>query len=153
MTIIRITSITPKDYKKILGYHREHVRLNFPDSVVRPHLFKKQLEANIKDRHAYFFLVKDEKKDIVAFFWFRIENDPYKLPRPYRYLDLRYIHVDPHSRGKGIGSGIMEFVNVFAKQKKCREVRLGTFAGNNASIHLYKKYGFEIYRVIMRSFL
>ncbi len=154
MEIIRVRSFTKNDYKKIFEYNKEHIIHNFPDSIHRDNLLKTAIDKDLHNPRAYFFFAMDEEtKKPIAFLWLRIEKDPYKEPRPYRYLDLHYIHVDECWRKKGIGEGLMEFTMKFAKKKKCREIRLGTHTANNAAQNLYKKFSFEPYRVIMRTFV
>lgn len=152
MTIVQATNFTQKDYQTLFAYHKEHIKVNFPDSLYREDLFKAQLEHDLVNPHALFFFAKDKGK-IQAFLWLRIEQDPYKEPSPYHYLDLHYIHVDTAQRSKGIGSQLMEKVITVAKEKNCREIRLGTHAQNVHAQNLYKKFGFTSYRVIMRRFI
>jgi len=154
MNIIPSSSFTATNYRRLFAYHKNHITYNFPDSRFRKNLFKTQIERDAKNPNASFFFAREEKTDeIIGFLWLRLENDPYKDPRPYRYLDLHYIHVDPAWRSKGVGSGLMKFVMEYAKKKKCKEIRLGTHAQNIHAQHLYGKFGFEPYRVIMRTLL
>lgn len=152
MEIKRLKLLKQSDYQTIFDYHKEHILHNFPDSVYRQDLFKAQLDKTLTGPRVYLFFAKEDRR-VCGFLWLGIENDPYKVPRPWRYLDVHYIHVDPAFRAKGIGSQLMAFTLDFAKKHQCKEVRLGTNVNNIPAIHLYKKFGFEKYRVIMRIFL
>jgi len=153
MQITRITSLGREDYRIIGDYHKEHIVYNFPDSLYKETLFRAQLKKELKNSHAYLFFARGEQKEIVGFLWLRVETDPYKAAKRYRYVDLHYLHVDPQARKKGIGSALMKFTGEFAAKKYCKEIRLGTHVANRHARSLYKKFGFEEYRIIMRKLL
>jgi len=153
MEISKITTLTRTDYQILFSYHKDHIAYNFPDSLYNEKLFHEQLEHDLENAHAYLFFARDEQDVIQGFLWLRVETDPYKAPQPYRYVDLHYIHVDSQVRSKGIGSALMEFTHEFAAKKYCKEIRLGTHVQNTHAWNLYKKFGFEEYRIVMRKLL
>jgi len=143
--------IEKKDIDTIVEWHREHVKINFPDSKYKKDLFKKILMADFKvvgKDIALFKMVEEDK--MVGFLWLRKVFDPYK---DRNYCDLHYIHVAPWCRGKGIGSQLMNIVDVWCEKKKIKEIRLGTSNTNSAAYLLYINHGFEPRRILMEKHL
>lgn len=59
------------------------------------------------------------------------------------YCELQKMYLTSESRGKGIGSKLMELCLDFAKEAGYELVYLETFDGMNDAQKLYKKYGFD----------
>ncbi len=57
---------------------------------------------------------------------------------------LRFFIVDPAYQGVGIGKKLMQAAMNFCREKGFARVRLTTFAGLDAAIHLYERHGFEM---------
>ena len=52
--------------------------------------------------------------------------------------------VAPGHDGQGLGSAMIEFAQVWAKQHRCRHVSLSVFPGNQRARTLYEKHGFGV---------
>lgn len=146
-----VDPLTRKDVDIILNWHREHVKINFPDSKYKKELFRKilltDLRAMERDIRKDISLLKmSEGKKIVGFLWLKKVFDPYKEKN---YCDLHYIHVAPEYRGKGIGGQLMNIADVWCEKKKIKEIRLGTSVNNFGAYNLYKNHGFETKRLLM----
>ena len=143
--------IEKKDIPVIVEWHREHVKINFPDSKYKKDLFQKIVMADFKIMGKDIALLKMVDEDeMVGFLWLRKVFDPYK---DRNYCDLHYIHVAPWCRGKGIGGQLMNIVDAWCQKKKIKEIRLGTSNTNSAAYLLYVNHGFEIKRVLMEKHL
>ena len=57
---------------------------------------------------------------------------------------LRWFIIDSQYRGYGLGNKLLTTAMDFCRQKKYPRVYLTTFAGLDAAIHLYEKYGFRL---------
>jgi len=142
--------ISSADLATICDWHREHVKVNFPDSKYKRALFYAKLWGNFQvmqldDRWTILFKAMDKKR-MVGFLWLKLERDRFK---DLFYCDLHYIQVSPEYRNKGIGIKLMEKAQEWAKKQKCQEIRLGTNVHNKAAIGLYHKCGYKITRVLM----
>ena len=135
-----------KDIKTVCEFHKDHVKINFPDSLYKKHLFKSQLEDESKRNDQGLLMISSQKfVENIGFLWLKIMYDPYK---ELFYGDLHYIHLVPKCRGLGIGNQLMKYAEDYFKKKGCEEIRLGTDANNGASISLYEKSGFVLKRVL-----
>lgn len=141
--------IEKKDIDTIVEWHREHVKINFPDSKYKKDLFKKIVMADFRKKGkdiAMFKMVIGDEDEMVGFLWLRKVFDPYK---DRNYCDLHYIHVASEYRGKGVGSQLMEIVDVWCEKRRIKEIRLGTSMDNNTAYQLYLNHGFKVTRLIM----
>ena len=62
----------------------------------------------------------------------------------YDRIELNYIYVEKSYRNKNIASKLMDKLIEFAIDNKCINITLEVDESNDASINLYKKYGFTI---------
>lgn len=71
------------------------------------------------------------------------------LARP-RYADIRVysIATAPETRGKGVGSALLERAAEYAREGKAKTITLEVSVTNEAALALYRKNGFEsIHRI------
>lgn len=89
-------------------------------------------------------LVALDKKEIIGFGEAIInKNDKSKA-------GITKIYINKTFRGKGAGSMLMKSLLNRLKNKKVASVSAGIFEKNNASIKLFKKFGFEVTAVRMQ---
>jgi ribosomal protein S18 acetylase RimI-like enzyme len=58
---------------------------------------------------------------------------------------LSNVAVDPHHRGQGIGTFILENAFKLAEEKGCERVLLDVTLGNEGAQRLYERFGFKVY--------
>ena len=133
------------DMVAVLDFHREHVKINFPDSKYKRKAFRMQLEEGYA-KYPEGMMVWTVKGGVVAFLWLEVRTDEYK---DIEYGYVRYVHVLEHMRRQGLGDELMKMVDEFYKKRKVLELRVGTRVDNNAARSLYRKYGYEPERVLM----
>ena len=131
-----------KNSKLVAIWHEDHVKINFPDSKYKKSIFINSLKRKPKNEMSM-VKVGDE---YVGFLWLKRERDIFK---ELYFCNLKYIHVIPEYRSKGVGSYLMKEVDKYSKRNGCCEIRLGTSVSNKRAINLYKKCGFVIKRVLM----
>lgn len=56
---------------------------------------------------------------------------------------LYSLATDPRARGKGVGRSLLHAVDVAARQRGCRAVRLEVRTDNTAAIQLYERHGYQ----------
>lgn len=61
--------------------------------------------------------------------------------------DVQTIAVAPNSRGRGIGSQLLEHLVGHARAAGARRLQLEVKAGNDEAIALYRRFGFEVLRL------
>lgn len=119
-------------------------------------------EYEDKDYSSVVKLIKDSFDHDVT----KIENDPnvYKLVgvldnevvsylditfcfdviRNYRYAYINWVCVSPSTRGKGVGTKMMEEAISICKEKECFRIKLTSNPNRCQAREMYKKCGFEI---------
>ena len=68
---------------------------------------------------------------------------PFRIPTAYRFTVENTVHVAAHARGKGIGKLLLTPVIEAAKQMNMHAIIAGIDAGNEVSLRLHKRFGFE----------
>ena len=135
-----------KDIAIVCEFHKDHSAINFPDSNYVEDLFKETIKRDLLESPDGLFVLEDNKNPI-GFLNLVIRNDPYK--NNIKWCDVRYVHLIPEYRGRGLYKLLMAKADEFAKIKGAVELRLGTHAENEQSIQAYLKSGYRIKRVIM----
>jgi len=106
-----------------------------------PHPFDRETAeklCNERDKNIVrFVVIIDEKIVGYGFLW--------DLDKDFPSLG---ICIRDGFQGKGIGKGLMEYLINFAKKKDKKGLVLTVYEDNEHALCLYKKYGFEIERVI-----
>ena len=138
------------DLDTLCEWHKEHCKINFPDSKYKRAPFYAKLWGNFQtmalDDKITILLKLCDKKKMIGFLWLKLEKDCFK---DLFYCDLHYIQILPEYRGKGIGVKLMKKTQQWAKKQKCKEIRLGTAVTNKEALALYHKCGYKIKRVLM----
>ena len=136
-----------KDIELLCEFNHDHAAINFPGSKPIDEEFKKTIKRDLAESPDGLLMVEIKgKKEPIGFLSLVIRNDIFK---DIEYCDVRYVHLTPEYRGKGIGSIMMKKADIYAKEKGAKELRLGTHADNLPSIKLYEKIGYKTTRVIM----
>ncbi|MCO7124376.1 GNAT family N-acetyltransferase [Sporolactobacillus shoreicorticis] len=83
------------------------------------------------------FILKDEQQETVGgitgtMFW--------------RHLHIDFLWVDKTIRGKGYGSKLLNKMEHFARENKCRFIDLDTFSFQ--APEFYKKHGFQVFGML-----
>ncbi len=90
----------------------------------------KQIE---NDNFTYFTV--NETKKLLGYFAYYFTDE-------YLYISKFYLKQD--ARGKGIAKKMLAFIEEKAIQEKLRAIQLNVFKGNDNTIEIYEKLGFEI---------
>lgn len=56
---------------------------------------------------------------------------------------LYSLATQPEARGKGVGTALLEAIEVAARQRRCRMLRLEVRADNHSAIKLYERLGYR----------
>lgn len=59
---------------------------------------------------------------------------------------LDKLYVSPNYQRLGIGSGLVQEVEHFARQHHCEQLMLRVYRGNQQALNAYRKYGFSLIR-------
>jgi ribosomal protein S18 acetylase RimI-like enzyme len=140
-----IKPINRKDIETLCDWHKEHVAINFPDSIYKRDLFKEKILADLNYPIFSLMVKLVNKKKMIGWLWLKKEFDIYKN---IWYCDLHYIHIAPKYRGRNFGESLVKLTEKWAVKNSCKEIRLGTDANNQASIALYEKCGFVKKRIL-----
>ena len=136
-----------RDIETLCEFHRDHVKINFPDSLYVDSLWPDQVRKEAATNRDGLLMVIDSASIAeIGFLWLKVQPDPFKSG--LLWGDLHYIHLAPVARGRGLGEKLMQFIEEFFTKRGAKEIRLGTDARNAASRKLYDKLGYEVKRVI-----
>lgn len=61
-----------------------------------------------------------------------------------RYLEVDNLVVAAGARGRGVGTALLEFLEVLAEKRGCEILVLDSYTANTASHRLYHRLGYEI---------
>lgn len=135
-----------RDNETVAVFHQDHVRINFPDSKFKKKLFLELLRDGANKEPEGMKIVLDEKAEEIGFVWLEVKFDPYK---DAFYGNIRYIHLVPKSRSRGVGTKLMKMIEEYFLKREVAEIRLGTRIDNKAALGLYRKQGFRKVRVLL----
>jgi ribosomal protein S18 acetylase RimI-like enzyme len=85
---------------------------------------------------------KGEIIGIVAGLILGISNDP--GVKPGIRGEITELYVDKTNRGKGVGTALMELMDVYFRSNKCKRVFVTVFAPNTEATEFYRKIGYGI---------
>ncbi len=130
---------------KIWEFDQDHQRINFPKDSPNYERFKETVLKEYKEEsEGFFFAYEDET--IIGLLRLKIYYNAY---RKQKYGEVRNIHLDPVSRGKGYGKKLLEFADKYFKEKGCGYALAGVSAFNQSSIALFEKCGYGTTRKIL----
>lgn len=76
-----------------------------------------------------------------------LQDRDYFTGHPRAYVNI--LVVDEAAEGAGVGRGLMDFAEQWARDRGCREVCLDVFAGNERAIAFYERNGYRVDHVRM----
>ncbi|MEM2918186.1 MAG: N-acetyltransferase [Candidatus Altiarchaeota archaeon] len=140
--MLTIRLYKPKDYKKVLNFMKSVDKDFKPPIDSREGGLKKYFDDILKKNYNIYLL---EKYKFFLFF-------PKIIGVVMFYKDsngeqvIKYIAIAKEYRGQGHGTEMMEMAlrNII----KSKRVILRTWLTNKVAISLYKKFGFQIYRIL-----
>ena len=62
-----------------------------------------------------------------------------------RYLEIDNLVVDENQRSSGIGSRLIQHLEIMARERDCKIIVLDSYTANHPSHRLYHRLGFEIW--------
>lgn len=96
------------------------------------------IESRINENHSTFLLARSADKAVgIATCYFL--HDPSTLRKRCLLNDL---FVNPHARGLGVGTALLNSVSALAKQEGCSHIVLRTAVDNIVAQRLYKRCGY-----------
>lgn len=144
---MEIKKLTRADLSTICNWHKEHVRINFPDSKYKKTPFENKVkEYLVKDDQFKLMIKVVQDNKMAAWLWLIKVWDEFK---DIYYCDLHYIHVHKSLRGQGVGKRLMRMTEDWAKENGMKEIRLGTNWDNRTARKIYDHAGFIKKRILM----
>ncbi|MHA1506963.1 MAG: GNAT family N-acetyltransferase [Candidatus Asgardarchaeia archaeon] len=102
----------------------------------------------IKDRRIVMIIAEEERTEkVLGYVLLKFFNEP-----SMRHMAELSIVVRDEWQGRGLGTKLMENIIYLARGFMLRKVVLTVFADNEAAIHLYRKFGFEIEGVFKKEY-
>ncbi len=138
------------------GYIVRPVRPDEIDDVINinlktlPEHYSRNFYVYIHRSYPDLFLVAEVNGRIAGYIMCRIE---YKISHIYPGLPIRMGHVIsiavlPEYRGIGIGTSLMADIMERMKKRGVKEIYLEVRISNYVAIHLYRKLGFIVIRIL-----
>lgn len=145
---MKITVEIPRmdDLKKVnkLAKQVHEIHVNW-----RPDLFlsvdevisKENFEEMIQAKEIVVAKLEDE---IVGYMTFNIKEKNNPSMRYRNQIQIEAICVDEKSRGKGIGTVLLEYIKKYGKENNCTDMYLTVNEENENAIKVYEKFGFKV---------
>lgn len=134
------------DLDVISDFHKEHVKINFPDQRgVFLNFFHENLKLASEQEPEGMIVLEDGGKPI-GFLWLFTFFNKY---RESWIGQINYIHIDKKFRGKGYGDKLLKEAMKYFKNKGVKGVRASVMTANDASVKLFEKAGFKPKKMIM----
>ncbi len=106
-----------------------------------------QLEAELTDANAQFFVLETDDGELVGYAKMRRARPPRRMPAPYRQKDraveIQRIYLRQSQIGQGQGRVLMQHCFDWARQQGYAAVWLGVWERNERALAFYRRYGFE----------
>lgn len=127
----------------------------------RPDLFKSnaakyseiELEKIIKDSNTPVFVSVSDKGDIEGHAFCVFKEEKSGVLKNIKTLYIDDICVDKNARKKGVGSGLFDFLEKFAKNNDCYNLTLNVWACNPSALKFYEKCGLFVQKIGMEKIL
>lgn len=140
---MNIRKAVPDDAEKLLQLLNSVDQSNFmlygPGERNTSVVEQRQRIEKLNDDELSEALVADINGELAGYL-FIIGNTPQRI----RHSIYLVAGVAERSRGKGIGAGLFEMMEQWAKQNKIHRIELTVLAHNHAALSLYRKMGFEV---------
>lgn len=107
------------------------------DEVIK----KEELKERIDNKEIFVAKVQNH---IVGYIIFNIKEKNNPNMRYKKQLHIEAICVDEKKRGRGIGTELLKFVRVIAKENNCTDMYLTVNEENINAMKLYEKFGFKV---------
>lgn len=122
--------------------HALHVAWR-PDIYAMPQtLFtKERVESDIQNRALY---VARQDGTVIGYARLGIRETEYPGLVKRKILLVEELCVSEDMRGQGVGTNMMEDVQVLAKELGCTDLELSVYPENEAALALYRKCGFIV---------
>lgn len=110
------------------------------DEVIK----KEELKEKINNKKIF---VAKEQNHIVGYIIFDIKEKNNPNMKYRKQLHIEAICVDEKNRNRGIGTELLKFVRVIAKENNCTDIHLTVNEENIDAIKLYEKFGFKVMNI------
>jgi len=102
-----------------------------------------QWEQSIGAERSTAFVAEHEGQ-VIGFVTVFIAQDPNPLLQPTQYGRVGSIGVAPQCWGQGVGTGLMQLAEQWARQRGALDIRLHVWAFNERALRLYAELGYEV---------
>lgn len=138
--MIQIRKAVEKDLEEMLAIYNDIILNTTAVYDYKPHTMEmRQQWFRTKQEQGFPVFVAEENGKVVGF----SSIGPFRAWAAYKYSVENSIYVAADQRGKGIGKLLMPPLIQAAEQLNMHTILAGIDAGNDASIQLHQKFGFE----------
>lgn len=107
------------------------------DEVISKECFEEIIQA----KEIFVAKIQDE---IVGYITFNIKEKNNPSMRYRKQLQIEAICVDEKSRGKGIGTALLNYTKEHGKENNCTDIYLTVNEENKNAIKVYEEFGFKV---------
>jgi len=123
---------------------------------LRPEIFRagsrkygeEQFSAMLSDSGTPILVAENEHGEVLGYAMLQVKSvgadHPVLLPRVFLYLDD--LCVDENTRGRGVGTALMEAVRALAKSRGIEKIEVNVWECNDAAMRFYEGLGFTTQR-------
>lgn len=139
---LKIRRAKKSDMIVLKKFRKEHFTESFPELMYKPGGDIKRLKKEISKSGAFVLTLGNE---IIGYLY--VDAGKYL---GHQLGELHTIHIAKKYRGKGYSHLLMKKAMEYFKNKKVKEITLGTVISNKIAISLYHRYGFKDWRIRMK---
>jgi ribosomal protein S18 acetylase RimI-like enzyme len=102
---------------------------------------------------ALFLVLASEQGVVVGYALVCIEQGPDDtFPLGPLYAELYSLSVAPRQRGRGIGSGLLDFIDQELERRSIEGLKVAVMTGNTDALRLYERRGLRLAELVLYRF-
>lgn len=108
-----------------------------------PQRHRAHWQSSVGTERATTFVCERQSR-VVGFVTVHLAQDPSSLLQPLPYARIGSISVAPDHWGQGVGRGLMQAAEAWARQRGVTDLRLHVWDFNQRALRLYAELGYEV---------
>ena len=156
---LNIRAAKEKDIPRILDLLSQVLEVH---AEIRPDLFvsgtrkynESDLRSILADADRPVFVAEDETGKVIGYCFCILQHVTHSNNlRESQSLYMDDLCVDEDYRGQHVGKALCDYVVAFARERRCYDITLNVWEGNDRAREFYQKMGFGVRKCVMERIL